>query len=100
MMRTRLNVWAFGLVLGLAVGGSVASPKAQAQSSPVDPGVTKEVPNEKERPPQKVVVTTPQVKDVVATQRYPGQIRSQRHIQIRTLQLGISSPSRSRRARR
>ena len=82
MMRTRLNVWAFGLVLGLAVGGSVASPKAQARPSSVDPGV------EKERPPQKVVVTSPQVKDVVVTRRYPCQIRSQRHIQVRAMQGG------------
>jgi membrane fusion protein, multidrug efflux system len=81
-MRTRLSVWAFGLVLGLAVGGSVATPEAQARFSPVDPG------DEKERPPQKVVVTSPQVKDVVATRRYPCQIRSQRHIQVRALQVG------------
>jgi len=81
-MRTRLSVWAFGLVLGLAVGGSVASPEAQARFSPVDPG------DEKERPPEKVVVTSPQVKDIVATQRYPCQIRSQRHIKVCALQGG------------
>ena len=45
------------------------------------PGVKKEVAEEKEGP-QKVVVTNPQVKDVVATQRYPCQIRSQRHIKV------------------
>jgi len=88
MMRTRLNVWAFGLVLGLAVGGSVASPQAQAQFSPVEPGV-KQGPPDKEEPPQKVVVTSPQVKDVVVTQHYPCQIRSRRHIVVRALSAGF-----------
>jgi membrane fusion protein (multidrug efflux system) len=87
MMRTRLNVWAFGLALGLAVGGSVAAPKAQAQFSPVEPGVKQGTPD-KEEPPQKVVVTSPQVKDVVVTQHYPCQIRSRRHIVVRALLAG------------
>jgi membrane fusion protein (multidrug efflux system) len=87
MLRTRLNVWVFGLALGL-VGGSVAAPKAQAQISPVDPGVKKEIPDEKERPPQKVVVTSPQVKDVVATDHYPCRIHSHRHIKVCALQGG------------
>jgi len=87
MMRTRLNVWAFGLALGLAVGGSVAPPKAQAQFSPVEPGVKQGTPD-KEEPPQKVMVTSPQVKDVVVTQHYPCQIRSLRHIVVRALSAG------------
>lgn len=95
MIRTRLNVWAFGLALGLAVGGSAASPKALAHF-PVEPGVRQEnliprqnipVPNEKEQS-QKVVVTSPQVKDVVVTQRYSGQIHGQRHIVVRALSAG------------
>jgi membrane fusion protein, multidrug efflux system len=87
MIRTRLNVWAFGLALGLAVGGSVASPKAQAQFSPVEPGARQETPDE-ERPPQKVVVTSPLTTDVVVAQQYSGQIRSQRHIEVRALTAG------------
>jgi membrane fusion protein (multidrug efflux system) len=81
-------VRAFGLVLGLAFGGSVAPPNAQARFSPVCPGVEKEVPDEKEAPPWKVVATGPQVRDVVVTQRYPCQIRSQRHITVRAWQSG------------
>ena len=88
MKRRCLKVWAFGLVLGLAVGGAVGPPEAQARFSPVDPGVEKEIPDEKAQPPQKVAVTSPQVKDVVATQRYTCQIRSQRHTQVSALQVG------------
>jgi len=99
MMRTRLDVWAFGLALGLAVGGSVAFPKAQAQFSPVEPGVKQEtrpnlipkqnipIPDEEGRP-QKVVITSPQVKDVVVTQHYPCQIHGQRYITVRALSAG------------
>jgi membrane fusion protein (multidrug efflux system) len=86
MMQTRPNVWAFGLALGLAVGGSVAAPKARAQFSPAEPGVRQETPD-KERP-SKVVGTSPQVKDVVVTQHYPGQIRAQRHLTVRALLAG------------
>ncbi len=88
MIRTRLNVWAFGLVLGLAVGWSVATPKAQAQFSPVAPGVKQGAPDKEERSPPKVVVTSPLATDVVVTQRYPCQIRSQRHIVVRALSAG------------
>jgi membrane fusion protein (multidrug efflux system) len=88
MMRTRLNVWAFGLALGLVIGGSDASPKAQAQFSPVEPGVKQGIADQEEQPSQKVVVTSPLVTDVVVTQHYPGQIRSQRHIEVRALTAG------------
>src|SRR4051812_10030532 len=87
MIRTRLNMWAFGLALGLAVGGSIASPKAQAQFSPVEPGVKQGAPD-KEKSPQKVVVTSPQIKDVLVTQHYPCRIRSRRHIAVRALSAG------------
>ena len=100
MMRTRLNMWAFGLVLGLAVGWSVATPKAQAQFSPVAPGVKQGAPDKEEQSAPKVVVTSPLATDVVVTQRYPCQIRSQRHIVVRALSAGLSRPSRSGRARR
>jgi membrane fusion protein (multidrug efflux system) len=37
---------------------------------------------------QKIVVTSPQAKDVIITQQYVCQIRSQRHINVRALQDG------------
>lgn len=84
MMQTQLNVWACWLALGLAV----ASQKARAQP-PVEPGVSRAAPGGEERPPQKVVVTTPQAKDVTITQRYACQIRAQRHLEIRALVTGV-----------
>lgn len=91
MMRTQLNVWAIGLALGLAVGGAAAPPVAPVPCAPVEPGVEQGAPDKKEGP-QKVVVTSPQVKDVVVTQRYPCQIHSQRHIKVRSLQNGYLEP--------
>jgi membrane fusion protein (multidrug efflux system) len=87
MMGTQRNVWAFGLALGLAVGGSVGCPPAQAQFAPLEPGVEPGAPEKKEAP-SKVVVTSPQVNDVVVTQHYPCQIRSRRHIAVRALSAG------------
>ena len=87
MLRTRLNVWAFGLAVGLAVGGSVVSPTAQAQFAPVEPGA-KQGASEQKESPQRVVVTSPQVRDVVVTQHYPCQIRARHHIAVRALVAG------------
>ena len=95
MMRTQQNGWAFGLVLGFAVGGSVASPTAQAQLAPVEPGI-KQGASDKKEPPPKVVVTSPQVKDVVVTQHYPCQIRARRHISVRALVTGYLEEIRVR----
>jgi membrane fusion protein, multidrug efflux system len=85
--RTQPNVWAFGVTLGFAIGGSVASPTAQAQFAPSEPGVKQRAPDKKV-PPQKVVVTSPQAKDVVVTQHYPCHIRARRHITVRALSAG------------
>ncbi|MBP3955194.1 efflux RND transporter periplasmic adaptor subunit [Gemmata sp. G18] len=41
---------------------------------------------------QKIVVTSPQAKDVVLTQQYVCQIRSQRNIEVRALQEGYLEP--------
>ena len=46
------------------------------------------------------MVTSPEAKDVIITQQYVCQIRSQRHIEVRALRTGISRRSWSRRARR
>jgi membrane fusion protein (multidrug efflux system) len=88
MNRTRLNVWACGLAaLGLAAGGgAIASGKPRAQFSPAEPGVKQEAPGKEEKP--KVVVTSPLATDVVVTQEYSCQIRSRRHIVVRTLLAG------------
>jgi membrane fusion protein (multidrug efflux system) len=89
MIRMRLNVWAFGAALGFAVLGSMASPKARAQDPPVKPGGRQPNPDKGERStPRKVVVTNPLATDVVVTQPYTGQIRAQRHIDVRTLSAG------------
>ena len=50
--------------------------------------------------PRKIVVTSPKAKDVILTEQYVCQIHSQRHIEVRALETGISRRSRSRRARR
>jgi membrane fusion protein (multidrug efflux system) len=44
--------------------------------------------NESHQEHNKIVVTTPLAKDVVITQQYVCQIRSQRHIEVRALQEG------------
>jgi membrane fusion protein (multidrug efflux system) len=41
---------------------------------------------------QKIVVTTPKIKDVVVTQQYVCQIHSQRHIKVKALQSGYLEP--------
>lgn len=40
----------------------------------------------------KIVVTSPLIKDVTVTQQYVGQIRSQKHIEVRALQEGYLEP--------
>jgi membrane fusion protein (multidrug efflux system) len=42
-------------------------------------------PRKTDRPLQQIVVTNPITTDVIVSQRYPGQIRAQRHIEIRAL---------------
>jgi membrane fusion protein (multidrug efflux system) len=97
MMWTQRKVWACGLAaLGLAVGGgAVASQQTQAQSAPLQPGVgQKQVDargqkGEQPRPERhKVVVTSPQAKDVVITHQYAGKILAHRHINVRALATG------------
>src|SRR3954470_15520705 len=39
--------------------------------------------------PQTVVVTSPLVTNVIVTQRYAGQLRAQRHIDVRALSAGL-----------
>jgi len=45
----------------------------------------------KKAEPQKVVLTTPQVRDVVVTHQYAGKIRAQHHIDVRALANGAVS---------
>jgi membrane fusion protein (multidrug efflux system) len=50
-------------------------------------GAKAEAPLKEEKPqvPQKIVVTSPRATDVVITQQYAGQMRAQRHIEVRAL---------------
>jgi membrane fusion protein (multidrug efflux system) len=77
----------FVLIVGLAfpsAAGALVPQEAPAQS-PAEPGGKAETPPA----PQKVVVTSPRVTDVVVTQQYASQIRAQRHIELRALTAGV-----------
>ena len=48
---------------------------------------------------RKIVVTSPEVKDVITTEQYVCQIHSRRHIEVRALEGGYLEEFRSRKAR-
>ena len=88
-------VLAIGCVLGFALLGSdrsFAAMKPAKLKALVGGALTSEAKQDEENSSQqKIVVTTPKIEDVVISDSFVCQIRSQRHIEVRTLDGGYIS---------
>lgn len=78
----------FVVVAGLAFPSAVRTADPTPPQHPAQPGVGNGASDKDERPPRKVVATSPLVRDVTITQPYTCQIHARRHIEIRALTPG------------